>query len=570
MIPIVIPSKIDVREVKLLDTFAPHSLLGDSEFFREQSQGIIDPMKLPAPAGVTYWRHAEYRGSKILFNSSNDRVWFIADSVALGVNLFQYIKADEFGVTYKAPPLNGNRFIKYINKGDFLMQNLNDLIQGSGAAPAAPLNLNPGTLPNMNTAPVTAPTAEGVKSDRSRSFQIESVARKYGYVAGYIVPAAPRFMIANRSTNGTPTLTPCQTKPGRPKYLMVALPRALMYLNGGTVAKPEDILEGRVDVNAYKHTDLVRFPLAYKNAIHYIAAVGGSMTEYAPTCADQSKHWTPEEISSMKEGVSFVAVRTSASRKGTNASPNYYLKSTSNRGSLYTAKNIFPLSVYNHIDLPATIPDEKTARDLNENAFGYLRYRYVDKNAAVKVTKLQDLISKLNGVIWSRTIETENGPEQAICSAFFLAPGEQKDSNDNPVKARPLTYVPWTEPRASKNTVQRTETMTRMVKRTLNVVTKDGNTSTTQNFERKTYKSDPSNVEFGPYNAFRKRLINEGFVTDDALKAMCGRTSKSQAPTMSYEDMLATLSWEKDTVNKQAELLFSDLTDLYTSQSSGR
>ena len=568
--------QMDASSIQYLGKDLEHTLVPEEEFFERQAQGFINPWLLPKPDELTHWNRGRFADEEILYFQTPTHLFIIADTDVHGYCFFRFLKMDNGGTTYKVAPLKGNRIIKIPIKGENVMNgnpSLTSLVH-SGVANrvAAPMSMNAPSAP----APMSVPSAfaaEGVSTGVSLT-AITATARQFGYVAGYVVPNAPRTAITPRKTkDGSYTLTPTETKPGKPKYVLMALPSQCVRKNHG-MATISDIQSGQVDFNAYPQGELTKYAFPYYTAISYIDALGGRLPEYAPTTVPgQHKHWTPSEIVNGGSNVNFVYTKSSTSHKKGSiaATMNFHLKSTSARGSLYTPSNIFPLAVYDHVKVGCR--NEKEAWNSNKHAFGYLRYNKGAKNK--DISRLQELLTELPSMLWLRQYEVDGQKiDDGICSVFFLPPNVTKNDQDVNVKHLQPTYVPWHVNRRGADVTDAFQPLTSVVKR--DVVVKpnsEGKDVSRAPVVRTSYEANPNHPGFRPYEDFRKLIVAEGFVSEEQLKSYCKRTSGTNAKAvgeLTEAERAGMQDWmSTNKVYEEMERTATSITERYLTATNG-
>lgn len=358
--------------------------------------------------------------------------------------------------------------------------------------------------------------------------KIAMEARGRGYVAGYVMGSAPAVTMSlqrthHKDSGDTYDIVAKESKPSRPLGVAMSLPRRCVT-RGGQMATPSEIMHGQVDYASGNANETIKQVFPISAAISYIAALGGLLPEYAPTCGGGSRQWPVDVILSNSPEVSFVRVQATEKKNSTSAHDrfNFSLKSTSPRKSLYTEKNVLCMRAVEHI--PVKCSTEKEAMEVNECAFRAWEYRRPKTESKDSLTKA---INECPSQIWRKDYTIDGSVVKGIGSAFFMAGPIDKNEAGEEIMSRVPTYYPWYAT-GSKRPAQGTK-VTQIVKR---VRTK----SETTGKERMAtvpvkWAENPNHPMLRGYQAFADMLVREGYIRDDELRGMGARTSKAKTKT---------------------------------------
>lgn len=551
--------KVDKNEISVIGANFEVVGIPETQFFELQDAGRDTGEYLPMPMGVTRWNDALYKSQEILFAETAGEVFIIAEDMKLGLTLFHYVYANEGDSLYRYSNILPCRSIKK-RKEQISMSSLAELSRNRGAVHGvAPMDL--GGQPNYgNPAYPPMTGGDGIGTGAADIKTIEKTAQANGYVFGYVMKNAPAITVVlgrnkDKDDKVTYSLRAKQSKPSGLLEVLMAIPSNCIMRNGN-MADVESIKNGRVDFKTIAPNEMTYFAVDEYGAIGYINAFGGRLPEYRPNVVEgQSTQWTPAEIMNSSD-VSFVTIKASENRKrrsGSSEKFTFHLKSDSERRSLYAPGNIMCLRALEHVAVPSNgCKDESQAYQLNECAFGGWRYRDERRDGKKTGQKaLQVAYANVPTQIWRKKYtgiqEVPKGPqvdkEDGIGSVFFMKEATETTEHGEVVKREQLKYVPWYAYGKNKFV----ENVPSIVRREA-VPTKDKTGMRMAN--KPIYWKDVQNGDvrddsgmFEHYRNFASAVIKKGFMTEDQLKSLSGRSSRSsrKADTMS-QDQLASLA----------------------------
>ena len=409
--------------------------------------------------------------------------------------------------------------------------------QSQQVPPAPPITQGYNVPP---APPIGASTGDGVGRADIQSFRMFLKAR--AYVFGYVIKNAPYVqmcMTPVKGSNGEEiyTIKARESKPSKPEALFLSFPECAVT-RSTQLADPMDIIKGNTNYRG-THSDATPLTMMFpfNAAISYIRAMSpeGSprIAEYAPHVTGASQQWSTEEILRGKEGVSFVEVRSIKSTRNNTTKYNYSLKTTRKGYSIYTRHNILPLNAYKTRSV--TIKNDQDAYDVNEVAFGYLRYRQMGSGtkAQVGTNKLKVCCSQMNTTLWEKsyTLKNADGKEDTVTgigSCFFMHGKEDVNDAGAKILKEQCVYLPWDKPSKSQDFAE----VTRIVDRTLKVSEKG-----TKRMQTERVSFDLSAPEFREYAKFAQKVIDV-YATLDDIKALSARrksgTTEKDESQMEY------------------------------------
>lgn len=551
--------KVDVNDFSVIGGNFNVSTIPETQFFELQDSGRDTGEYLPLPMGVTRWNDALYKSSEVLFAQSKGEIFVIADDTKFGLTLFHYVYANEGDSLYRYSNILPYRSIQK-RKEQKNMGSLSQLArQQAMTRGVAPMDL--GGAPGYDAgATGYAPVGDGIGGGAADTKTIIKTAQANGYVFGYVMKNAPAITIVlgrnkDKEDKVTYSLRAKQSKPSGLLDVLMAIPSNCIMRNGN-MADVESIKNGQVDFKTIPAGEMTYFSVDENGAIGYINAFGGKLPEYRPNVVEgQTTQWTPSEIMSSSD-VSFVTIKAVENRKRKSASSEkftFHLKSDSERRSLYTQGNIMCLRALEHVAVPQNgCKDESQAYQLNECAFGGWRYRDERRDGKKTGQKaLQVAFSNVPMQIWRKKYtgvkETPKGPEidreDGIGSMFFMKDATEQNEHGETIKREQLKYVPWYS--YGKNKFQ--EIVPAIVKRVA-VDTKDKTGKRMANtpvYWKDVITGDAKDESgmFEPYRRFASAVVKQGYMTEDQLKSLSGRSSRAsrKADTMT-QDQLASLN----------------------------
>jgi len=523
------PSSIKLDDIKWGAEDTSVGLLSEDTFFEERSRGTLRPNVLPRPNGVDVWRFATLLGEEIHAARVEDTLYMIADTYVFGYALFRFVSSHDDANTFKASYQRSARPICNERK-DLQMSSLSGLsglaqrYEGrNSAGSVSPMNL--GGAPAMPATPAGEGVARGVNIKT-----LKSEIQMRGYVAGYVMNTAPAVtmsLVRKKAKDGTSTanIIAKESKPTRALAVLMALPANCVQRNG-SLASPEDINAGSVDYGS-GNKELLKLAFTVPAAIAYLSAFNYRLPEYAPNVIPgRKKQWSPEEIASESEGVSFVyiyAAENHSRNAGVQDKFRFSLKSTSPRKSLYTEGNIMCLRALTHVPVKCTTPED--AYKMNQIAFGAWQYR---KKKTEARNALQRACDDCPTQIWEQDYTINGETIKGIGSAFFMSGSSATNAAGEAISLKEVTYIPWWQ------TGNRREAMgTRLDRLVLRKVrAAEGDRKENMVSEPVLYREDPNDKLFAPYRAFADFVINEGYMTMDKLVALGTRASKAKARSL--------------------------------------
>ncbi len=552
--------KVHIEDFSVIGPNFDVATIPETQFFNLQDSGRDTGEYHPIPMGVTRWNDALYKSSEVLFAQAAGEIFVIADDAKFGLTLFHYVYANEGDSLYRYSNILPYRSIKK-RKEQTSMSSLSELArQQANARGVAPMNLG-GAMDYGPVGPGYAPVGgDGISGGAADTKTIIKTAQANGYVFGYVMKNAPAITIVlgrnkDKEDKVTYNLRAKQSKPSGLLDVLMAIPSNCIMRNGN-MADVESIKNGQVDFKTIPAGEMTYFSVDENGAIGYINAFGGKLPEYRPNVIEgQTTQWTPSEIMNSSD-VSFVTIKAVENRKRKSASSEkftFHLKSDSERRSLYTPGNIMCLRALEHVSVPQNgCKDESQAFQLNECAFGGWRYRDERRDGKKTGQKaLQVAMANVPMQIWRKKYtqiqEVPKGPavdrDDGIGSIFFMKEATEQNEHGETIKREQLKYVPWYS--YGKNKFQ--ELVPAIVRREA-VDTKDKTGKRMAN--RPIYWKDVASGEvkdesgmFEPYRRFANQVIKMGFMTEDQLKSLSGRSSRAsrKADTMT-QDQLASLA----------------------------
>lgn len=501
-------------------------MVPEEPFYEDRANGIVRPNTLPLPEGVSRWMRAEYKGEPCHFARKDDTIWLVIDTTRFGYCMFKKVCRDEDGTTFKAAYRGGERIIAKERSQVIMSTTLNDVARRYAGPQASVPTMN---LQGNTAAPMQPVSGEGVSTVvEARRLHSEMLTR--AYLAGYVMANAPAISLTvnrKQSADGTTVanIVAKQSKPSRCLSVMLALPANCVQRNG-VLTQPSDIAAGLVDYSSDKG-DMIYQPMDVPAAIGYISAMGGRIAEYAPHVSDAKEQWSASDILSGKPEVSFVYVKPTENKSKTSRSQDLFrfsLKTTSPRKSLYTPKNHVCLRALEHTSVKCD--SEKRAYELNEIAFGAMRYR---KKKDEVENALQRAMRDCPSQIWSKTYDIDGEKKEGIGSAFFMAGTSIKSAAGEEIVARPLTYTPWDQSGGARGGAagDRVESIVLRVFRPA-----DGSRKENMVTKPIFYRESPNDPAFRGYARFVDFLLSTGFITRENLVALGSRSSKSKIRAM--------------------------------------
>lgn len=512
--------------VRVLGPNPTVKVMPSNQFFalRNSGSGVGD--FYPLPDGVQMWNNGELQNERILVAMLSGDLYMIADEERLGLCLFHYVR--------KTGSSEGNRWVycderpyrRLQTEGRvFLMSNPSTMSlmqlanQPDRGGVAQPMSMS-GLAPSVGLG---APIGDGVSGTAdARRVQREALANSY--VAGYIMGSAPALTLSltkHKQKDSAPTFSIAakESKPSRCLAVLISMP-ARCCKKGGSLATPTEIMNGMVDF-ATGGNGMVHQAFQIKAAISYIAALGGSMAEYAPTAVGAKEQWSKEAILSEHNDVSYVRVHATENKSNKGNIQDRFrfsLRSTHPRRSLYTTGNIVCLRALEH--MPVKCTTEEDAYRLNEAAFGGWRYR---KPKTETESALEKAFHSCPDQIWEKRYTVDGQEVTGIGSAFFMAGTEETNDGGVSIMRRELSYFPWYQTGALRP-AQPTP-VRHMVRRVLKPA--EGNRKERMVTVPILYKEKPDDKAFVSYRNFVNMIVAQGYITQDKLLSMGGRASKT-------------------------------------------
>lgn len=551
--------KVDRSEFSIIGPNFNVSTIPETQFFDLQDKGRDTGEYLPIPMGVTRWNDALYKGSEVLFGEAAGELYVIADDAKIGLSLFHYVYAKEGDSLYRYSNLLPYRSIKK-GKEQTSMSSLSDLARNAGnSRGVAAMNLgDPSSF--VPGAAGYAGVGDGISGGAADVKTIIKTAQANGYVFGYVMKNAPAITIVlgrtkDKDDKVSYSLRAKQSKPSGLLDVLMAIPSNCIMRNGN-MADVESIKNGQVDFKTIPAGEMTYFAVDENGAIGYINAFGGKLPEYRPNVVEgQTTQWSASEIMNSSD-VSFVVIKATENRRRKSAQAErftFHLKSASERRSLYTQGNIMCLRALEHVAVPANgCKDESQAFQLNECAFGGWRYRDERQNGQRTGQKaLQVAYANVPMQIWRKKYtgiqEVPKGPQvdrdDGIGSMFFMVGASEQNEHGETIKREQLKYVPWYA--TGKNKFM--DAVPAIVRRKA-VETKDKTGMRMQNspiFWKDVISGEVKDDSgmFTPYRDFAAKVIKMGFMTEDQLKALSGRSSRAARKNDTLtQDQLASLA----------------------------
>lgn len=532
--------KVDKNDFHIIGGNFNLPTIPEEQFFKMQSEGRDTGNYLPLPLGVTRWNDALYMDKDVLFAEADGHLYVIADDDKQGLALFHYMYANENDSVYRYSNNLPCRSIK-IRKDKIFMNALAEMARNAGNARGMvgmpgmnPMDLNP------NAGFVAG---DGISNGAANIKNITNTALVRGFVFGYIMKNAPAITIQmgkekQKDGKETRALRAKQSKPSGLLEVLMAIPSQCI-LRAGNIADVETIKNGLVDYKTTPEDEMTYLSVDENGAVGYVTAFGGKLPEYRPNVVEgESTQWSAAEILSNSPDVSFVTLKGTENRKRKNSSDdryNWHLKTTSPRRCLYTPNNIMCLRALEHVNVPANgiCKNADQADMLNECAFGGWRYRDERVKGVLTGHKvLQANILAKNDQIWSKVYQLTDAQgqpytkEDGIGSIYFMENAVEKTDGGTEVKAEAPKYVPWYATGSNK----KMENVPAIVKR-VKTTTKDGKSERMANCpvtwkDVQEGKKEGANM-FAPYNKFVAEILKKGFVTEEYLKSLNGKSQRS-------------------------------------------
>lgn len=573
--------KIDRRDIRVIGGNFKVATIPETQFFALQDSNRDTGEYLPLPMGVTRWNDALYKSSEVLFAEAAGDIFLIAEDAKFGLTLFHYVYANEGDSTYRYSNSLPYRSIKK-RKEQIQMSALSSLAQQNSqlrGGGVAAMNLD-NQLPYNGGNAGFPGMADGIAAGAADTKTIIKTAQASGYVFGYVMKNAPATTIVlgrskDKEDRVSYSLRAKQSKPSGLLDVLMAIPSNCIMRNGN-MADVESIKAGQVDFKTLPASAMTYFAVDEYGAIGYISAFGGRLPEYRPNVIEgQTTQWTPSEIMNSSD-VSFVTIKATENRKrkGKGASSEmftFHLKSDSERRSLYTPGNIMCLRALEHVAVPQNgCKDESQAYQLNECAFGGWRFRNERRDGKPTGQKaLQVAFANVPMQLWRKKYtqvqEVPRGPkidrEDGIGSMFFMVDATETNEHGETIKREQLKYIPWYQ--TGKNKFP--EAVPAIVRREA-VPTKDKTGMRMSN--KPIYWKDVISGEvkdesgmFTPYRDFATKVIKQGFMTEDQLKSLSGRSSRAsrKAADMSQDQLTSLANFlRSDAVRNSIERVQDD------------
>lgn len=510
-------------------------LVPEDTFFADRARGIVRPGTVPCPDGVSGWYSATLSDVPIHAARVEGTLYMLADTYIFGYALFKFVSSDDDTNTFRAAYQGSVRLIT--NERDVSMSVMTDLSKMYGSrnpSPVAPMNLSGQQGPQQYQnvpAPAHVPMGEGVSRGPNLD-SLRSQIQMRGYVAGYIMAGAPAVTMScvrKRSKDGTQTanIVAKESKPSKCLRVLMALPASCVTRNG-SLASVDDINAGAVDYDT-SNSEMLKLSFSVPATIAYLSAFNNRLPEYAPNVTDMKKQWTPEQIASESDGVTFVYLYPVVNSRNRNGGVDdqfrWVLKSTSPRNSLYTQRNIMCLRALTHI--PVSCKTEEDAYRMNENAFRPWMYRMrktETRNALMRAC--DDAPSQ----IWVTQYNIDGKTVDGIGSCFFMAGSSAKSASGETIALKEPTYQPWWKTGNLRDDTP--HILDRIVKRKVREA-KD-NLRESMVTEPVLFREDPGNPLFAPYARFVEQITSEGYISMDRLCALGTRTARARAKTLNF------------------------------------
>lgn len=504
------------------------------KFFDDQESGVWKPNTIPLPDGVTTWYHTVYRGVDGLTARLDNQLYMLYDTDVFGYGLFRFVSKGEGENIFKAPlqdnvwPISRKEVSNMASGLDTLagrfqsMQNMNlgGYNMGNAAVQTAPVV--------ANTMPVTGEGISGQVSD----VLLKSQLLANSYIAGYVMANAPALTMSlsrkKTKTGHTADIVAKESKPSRCLGIFVTFPRSCA-MRGGVLARPEDIKAGTtLDYNP-QDKGMIHRMLPINATKAYIDALGGKIAEYAPTVvAGAREQWKPQEILEGASGVSFVYLYPSAARsKSANAMDrfNFNMKTTSGRRSLYTENNVVCLRALEHISTRCN--SEEDAYKVNQAAFGH--WKYQKKKTDVK-SSFQRACDECPSQIWEKKYEINGETVDGIGSSAFMAGNTIISGSNEEILRKTLLYYPWYQTGDRRPAMG--SPVERIVKRSLRP--QDGDKKEAMVTTPILMKDNPGHKLFAPYQKFMNMVVEEGYISREALVNLGSRSSRAKSRTLKF------------------------------------
>lgn len=500
---------------------------------------------LPLPEGIPYWNDGTVKGAECLVGQTDTDLFVIAEDRNFGLGLFHYVYENEERTGWRYSYTLPQRKLTNERRTVIMPGTMNDVAAKLGGGLGS---LQFGGNPQEMMNPGDGAHYAGANGPANKE-SIAAVAKKLGYVAGYVMGSAPAVTMAMTKTNkkGEPdsySIIAKESKPSRPIAVLLALPSRCV-MRGGSMAMPSEIKNGTVDFNSIGDQEMIYQTFSLNAAIAYISALGGQLPEYQPTVNGAGKQWSADEIVYNHPNVSYVCVHaTKKSNTASNAKKKrteipgpyrFHLKTTSPRRSLFTQYNHVCLRALRHISI--NCKTEEDAKTVNEAAFASWQYRHIAGKE--QTTMLEEAINNCPSTIWEKEYNINGEQVKSIGSAYFMVGAAENhvapDGKAVPIAHQQLKYVPWYVTGKDRNNAAVPVTQIVMRKETVSKSQVDGAPKNVRwTTDPIVYKEETKNDPlFRPYASFLTMAKDMGFLREDTLIKMSGRSRRSAA--RSYE-----------------------------------
>ena len=138
---------------------------------------------------------------------------------------------------------------------------------------------------------------------------------------------------------------------------------------------------------------------------------------------------------------------------------------------------------------------------------------------------LSKAINECPTQIWRKDYTINGEVKKGIGSVFFMAGDQEQVGEGNVYSQRPLNYYPWymTGPNRPASPLR----VDKIVKRELKLA--DGNKKERMATCPIFYKDTPNSPVFKKYQKFIAYILSTGYMTEDALKSLGSRATRSKA-----------------------------------------
>lgn len=534
-------SRIDTRQVIVGKPATHVRPMPEEKFFEWRAtmcnrNGVMpDPGdRVPLPSNVPYWYTGSISGTEGLVYLDKKHLYALMETEKTGYCLFHWeYTGDERYYT------SARLFVRPIIERRVYIMGMNGRLAQmvDQTARAARMGFDVSNSESAQAASADAPTG---MTGGVNPMVLSKFAMTHGYVFGYVMGNAPQITMSvsrKKKNDGTvdSTIIAKQSRPSRFLSVLMALP-AKCVMRNGVLASPQDIQQCNVEWNR-GDAEMIYTAMPKDAAISYIFALGGALPDYAPNVEEDRKtQWDAAAILNESPEVSFVQARAAlSSAESAENKFLYRLKPVNGRRSLFTKHNHVCLRAVVHQEIPDGVLTPEQAYELNESAFGHLRYRETRTKDTDCLTRA---IADCPSMLCLKDYDINGTIKKGIGSCFFMTDDTEETPSGTPMIRQTVEYYPWhlsgdKKPPAAypcKQIVKRVPTTTKAGNERLVPVAL-------------TYKENRQAAEFAEYAPFVDAAIKKGFITQERLENLGGRSARTSRLKLSMdEDTRAALS----------------------------